>query len=78
VAKIKLSKNELKKEKDALRRYLRYLPTLVLKKQQLQFERRRIEVLLEEKEAAYRAREEEVATWVAVFGDDIGPAAHPA
>jgi V/A-type H+-transporting ATPase subunit D len=71
MAKIKLSKNELKKQKDALRRFLRYLPTLVLKKQQLQFERRRIELLLEEKEAAYRSREESLREWVGVFGEPV-------
>lgn len=34
--KIKLTKGELKRQWDALRRYQRYLPTLQLKKQQLQ------------------------------------------
>jgi len=38
VAKIKLTKNELKHQRDALRRFERYLPTLQLKKQQLQLE----------------------------------------
>jgi V/A-type H+-transporting ATPase subunit D len=35
MAKIKLTKNELKRQKDALKMYQRYLPTLQLKKQQL-------------------------------------------
>ena len=35
MAKIKLTKNELKVQKDALKMYRRYLPTLMLKKQQL-------------------------------------------
>jgi V/A-type H+-transporting ATPase subunit D len=43
VAKIKLTKNELKVQKDALKMYQRYLPTLTLKKQQLQAEIRTIE-----------------------------------
>lgn len=38
MAKIKLTKGELKKQRDALKQYLRYLPTLQLKKQQLQME----------------------------------------
>jgi len=42
LAKIKLTKNELKKQKDALKMYKRYLPTLQLKKQQLQTEIRGI------------------------------------
>ncbi len=36
--KIKLTQGELKKQRDALRQYERYLPTLQLKKQQLQLE----------------------------------------
>jgi V/A-type H+-transporting ATPase subunit D len=36
--KIKLTPSELKKQRDALRQYERYLPTLHLKKQQLQLE----------------------------------------
>ena len=43
MAKIKLTKNELKVQKDALKMYRRYLPTLTLKKQQLQSEIRTIE-----------------------------------
>ena len=43
MAKIKLTKNELKKQKDALKMYERYLPTLQLKKQQLQIEIRSVE-----------------------------------
>ena len=43
MAKIKLTKNELKVQKDALKMYQRYLPTLTLKKQQLQSEIRGIE-----------------------------------
>ncbi|MCI7606392.1 MAG: V-type ATP synthase subunit D, partial [Spirochaetales bacterium] len=36
MAKIKLTKNEQKKQKDSLKQFNRYLPTLQLKKQQLQ------------------------------------------
>ena len=42
MAKIKLTKNELKNQRDSLKRYQRYLPTLQLKKQQLQMEVRGI------------------------------------
>lgn len=38
MAKIKLTKNELKNQRDDLKRFQRYLPTLQLKKQQLQME----------------------------------------
>ncbi len=36
--KVKLTQGELKRQRDALRQYERYLPTLLLKKQQLQLE----------------------------------------
>ena len=36
--KIKFTQGELKKQRDALRQYERYLPTLQLKKQQIQLE----------------------------------------
>ncbi len=38
MAKIKFTKGELKKQRDSLRQFQRYLPTLQLKKQQLQME----------------------------------------
>ena len=38
MAKIKLTKTELKAQKDALKRFQRFLPMLQLKKQQLQGE----------------------------------------
>jgi len=69
MAKIKLTKNELKKQKDALKMYRRYLPTLILKKQQLQAEIRtkeiRIRELLDEKERLDRS----FSAWIAVFGE---------
>ena len=40
MAKIKLTKNELKTQRDSMARFQRYLPTLQLKKQQLQMEMR--------------------------------------
>ncbi len=72
MAKIKLTKNELKKQKDALKMYTRYLPTLILKKQQLQMEIRKVE----DREASVRtekeALEDEFRRWIAVFGEDVG------
>ncbi len=69
MAKIKLTKNELKKQKDELKMYQRYLPTLMLKKQQLQTEIRitetRVRELREEKERI----DESFKAWIAVFGE---------
>ena len=70
MAKLKLTKNELKVQKDALKMYRRYLPTLILKKQQLQTEIRTVE---EKADAVRRARaelEEGFADWIAVFSEE--------
>ena len=75
MAKIKLTKNELKVQKDALKMYRRYLPTLTLKKQQLQSEIRTIEA----KAIAVRNEKEKLEQgfqdWIAVFSEkDAFPA----
>lgn len=69
MATIKLTKNELKTQKDALKMYKRYLPTLTLKKQQLQTEIRTIDLRAKEVRANKKALEAEFARWIAVFGD---------
>lgn len=72
MAKIKLTKNELKRQKDALKRYERYLPTLMLKKQQLQLVIRQVEAEEREKRLDRDTRYAELKSWVAVFGEDAG------
>ena len=75
MAKIKYTKNELKAQRDSLTRFRRYLPTLLLKKQQLQLEMR----LLEAQIAAKRDEEEkaraDLAAWVKLFSEpfDFAP-----
>ncbi|MDO8535633.1 MAG: V-type ATP synthase subunit D [Candidatus Omnitrophota bacterium] len=49
MAKIRFSKGELKKQRDALKQYKRYLPTLQLKKQQIQMEILRQHIMMQEK-----------------------------
>jgi len=70
MAKIKLTKNELKKKKDALKMYKRYLPTLQLKKQQLQMEIRGVEARLAQLAAAKASLGEKFSAWVAVFSEE--------
>lgn len=70
MAKIKLTKNELKVQKDALKMYRRYLPTLTLKKQQLQSEIRAIEAKARKTRKAKEALERGFNGWIAVFSDD--------
>lgn len=71
MAKIKLTKNELKKQRDALKRYTRYLPTLELKKQQLLAEIRRIQDEARAKEKEQEELKRDLDNWVAVFAEDI-------
>lgn len=74
MAKIKYTKNELKAQRDSLKRFQRYLPTLLLKKQQLQMELRTLEQRIEEKKADEDHYLEEMAPWVDLFAApvDIG------
>ncbi|MDY5931043.1 MAG: V-type ATP synthase subunit D [Candidatus Ornithospirochaeta sp.] len=67
---VKLTKNEQKKQKDMLKQFQRYLPTLQLKKQQLQ-------VVIREAEAEIvRLRDEQqraiagLDSWIAVYGEN--------
>jgi len=69
MAKIRLTKNELKKQKDSLKRYQRYLPTLMLKKQQLQGEIRLTDLRLKELHTAMENLDESFKKWIGVFGD---------
>jgi len=69
MAKIRLTKNELKKQKDSLKMYRRYLPTLMLKKQQLQGEIRLAEIRLSELHSAKDNMDEAFKVWIAVFGE---------
>ena len=70
MAKIKLTKNEQKAQKDALKMYQRYLPTLTLKKQQLQSEIRIIDAKAKEVRKARVHLEEEFKVWIGVFGEE--------
>jgi len=70
MAKIKLTKNEQKKQKDSLKRFQRYLPTLMLKKQQLQAEIRLVDNHMAEMQALKEQREAGFKKWIAVFGED--------
>ena len=69
MAKIKLTKNELKVQKDALKMYRRYLPTLTLKKQQLQAEIRAIAAKARAVRKEREALEEGFNSWIAVFSE---------
>ena len=67
---IKLTKNELKKQKENLKQFQRYLPTLQLKKQQLQSVIMKIRQDLEQKEAERIQMIGDLDDWVAVFAEN--------
>jgi V/A-type H+/Na+-transporting ATPase subunit D len=71
MGKIKNTKNELKRQKDSLRRFTRYLPTLTLKKQQLQMEIVKANHSIDETEQKIKKLSAEVGEWVHVFGEEI-------
>ena len=71
MAAVKLTKNELKKQKDSLKRFQRYLPTLQLKKQQLQLVIRQVEAHEAELRRKQQTLRDKMQHWIAVFGDDV-------
>lgn len=71
MAKLRLTKNELKKQKDALKRFQQYLPTLVLKKQQLQAEILKLHRQMEDLKQQKAYLKAEVYKWVDVFAEGI-------
>ena len=70
MAKIKLTKTELKAQTDALKRFQRFLPMLQLKKQQLQGEIASIVQKAEETTARERAVRDDLDRWVGLFATD--------
>ena len=58
MAKIKLTKGELKKQRDSLKQFRRYLPTLQLKKQQLQMKILEARTTLNQKLSVFYKKEE--------------------
>jgi V/A-type H+-transporting ATPase subunit D len=70
MAKLKLTKNEQKKQKDSLKMFQRYLPTLMLKKKQLQAEIRTVELRVAELRAEKAALDGAFRQWIAVFGEE--------
>ncbi|MDO8489676.1 MAG: V-type ATP synthase subunit D [Candidatus Omnitrophota bacterium] len=70
MAKIKLTKGELKRQRDALKQFERYLPTLQLKKQQLQLEILQQDLILKEREQALLKKRQAIDLWIGLLGDE--------
>lgn len=69
MAKVKHTKNELKAQREALRRYERFLPMLQLKKQQLQMEIQRIAARCDDMEAQRQTLRNGLAHWQKLLSD---------
>lgn len=67
MAKVSLTKGELKNQRDALKRFTRYLPTLQLKKQQLQLEVRRARERLAEARSEADAMRADAEQWAGLI-----------
>lgn len=76
MAEVKNTKNELKAQRDAQRRYERYLPTLQLKQQQLQVEVRQAERRVAELRQRVQDLVAGCAAWRALFADEVDFGAH--
>ena len=71
MAKIKLTKNELKAQRDALKRFQRYLPTLQLKKQQLQMEIRKLDQDIKQKSEIENMERKNLKPWIKLFSESV-------
>ena len=68
--KIKLTKSELKHQRDSLEQFSHYLPTLQLKKQQLQIKIFEIRKILNEKQKVLDSIQKNIASWVGLFAEE--------
>ena len=67
--KIKFTKGELKRQKDALKQFERYLPILQFKKQQLQLEIQRSHTKLNLKVQEIDSLESEISDWAGLLNE---------
>jgi len=72
MGKARLTVQELKRRHDDLKRYERYLPTLVLKKLQLQIEVNRVKTVLKKRRNELKLLLEDLDTWIPLLGEDVG------
>jgi len=70
MAKVKLTKTALKKERDDLKQYERFLPTLQLKKQQLQLEMRQCQDRIARNEQREEEARSQLSSWLELFGSE--------
>ena len=69
MAKIKLTKGELKRQRDALKQFARYLPTLQLKKQQLQLEILQQNLTLQNIQQTLIKKRQSIHSWAGLLAE---------
>lgn len=67
--KIKFTKGELKRQRDSMAQFQRYLPTLQLKQQQLQLEVRRTDAKLKKWREEIEQIKEDMVSWVGMLAE---------
>ncbi len=70
MANIKLTKTELKNQRDSLKRFSRFLPTLQLKKQQLQMEVQKVRDEISELRAELDKMQRSAQKWTELFSSE--------
>ena len=78
MSRVTASKHELKRQRDALARFERYLPTLRLKQRQLQVELRRVEAAVVEAGADEARLRRDLSAWIELWVEPLDVAAHVA
>lgn len=78
MSRVTASKHELKRQRDALARFERYLPTLRLKQRQLQVELRRVEAAVHEASEDEARLRRDLSGWVELWVEPLDLAAHVA
>ena len=68
MAKVKLTKTALKQQRDDLKQFQRFLPTLQLKKQQLQMEMRSCLERIRSNEVREKESKDSLSSWLVLFG----------
>ncbi len=78
--KIKFTKGELKKQRDSMMQFQRYLPILQLKQQQLQLEVQKTEARLKKLKEEVEQIKEDMVSWIGVLAEpkiDLTPWVKP-
>jgi V/A-type H+-transporting ATPase subunit D len=69
MAKIKLTKGALKRQRDSLEQFRHYLPTLQLKKQQLQMKITEARKLMQESQKVFNKQVTDISQWAGLLAD---------